>query len=157
MTGEENLIDNSSTSTRKYWEIDFSNYGIYQYNDPTKVCDVLTTKFKSRPQQGIFLPGQVALTTNNKHMYFVFEPDTTEEQARAILKDMPVYFRLAEPQTIKLSSISPIELWQGINIFKLITNLDTTFEVEYVVNKDSVLNEVQTAEVENNIESTKEE
>lgn len=152
LTGEENLIDNSSTSTRKYWGIDFSNYGIYQYNDPTKVCDVLTTKFKSRPQQGAFLPGQVALATNNKHMYFVFEPDTTEEQARAILKDMPVYFRLAEPQTIKLSSISPIELWQGTNIFSLVTNLDTTFEVEYVVDKESILNEVQTAMLEAEIE-----
>lgn len=141
LTGEEVLIDNSSTSIRKWWGINFSNYGIYQYNDPTKVCDVLTTKFKPRPQQGTFLPKQVALITKNKNMYFVFEPDTTEEQARAILTDMPVYFRLAEPQTIKLSSISPIELWQGTNIFKLITNLDTDFEVEYVVDKDSVTKE----------------
>lgn len=141
LTGEEVLIDSSSTSTRKWWGINFSNYGIYQYNDPTKVCDVLTTKFKSRPQQGSFLPGQVALMTGKKNVYFIFEPDTTEEQARAILTDMPVYFRLAEPQTIKLSSISPIELWQGTNIFKLITNLDTDFEVEYVVDKDSVTKE----------------
>ena len=138
LTGEENLIDNSSTSTRKYWGIDFSNYGIYQYNDPTKVCDVLTTKFKSRPQQGSFLPGQVALMTDSKNVFFIFEPDTTEEQARAILKDMPVYFRLAEPQTIKLSSISPIELWQGTNIFSLVTNLDTEIELEYPTNYDTI-------------------
>lgn len=131
LTGEEVLIDNSSTSIRKWWGINFSNYGIYQYNDPTKVCDVLTTKFKPRQQQGTFLPKQVALITKNKNMYFVFEPDTTEEQARAILTDMPVYFRLAEPQTIKLSSISPIELWQGTNIFSLVTNLDTEIELEY--------------------------
>lgn len=148
LNGSEKLIDNKSTSIRTYWGIDFSNYGIYQYNDPTKVCDVLTTKFKSRPQQGTFLPGQVALITSNKNMYFVFEPNTTEEQARAILKDMPVYFRLAEPQIIKLPSINPIELWQGTNIFKLITNLDTDSEVEYIVDKDSVLNEVQTAMLE---------
>ena len=141
LTGREKLVQKSSSTTRTYWGIDFSNYGIYQYNDPTKVCDVLTTKFKSRPQQGTFLPGQVALATNSKNMYFVLEPDTTEEQARAILKDMPVYFRLAEPQTIKLLSMSPIELWQGTNIFKLITNLDTDFEVEYVVDKDSVTKE----------------
>lgn len=148
LDGSEKLIDNKSTSIRTYWGIDFRNYGIYQYNDPTKVCDVLTTKFKSRPQQGTFLPGQVALITSNKNMYFVFEPDTTEEQARAILKDMPVYFRLAEPQIITLPSITPIELWQGTNIFKLITNLDTDSEVEYIVDKDSVLNEVQTAMLE---------
>ena len=131
LDGSEKLIDNVSTSIRTYWAINFSNYGIYQYNDPTKVCDVLTTKFKSRPQQGTFLPGQVALITSNKNMYFVFEPDTTEEQARAILKDMPVYFRLAEPQIITLPSITPIELWQGTNIFSLVTNLDTEIELEY--------------------------
>ena len=152
LTGSEKLVEKSSSTTRTYWGIDFSNYGIYQYDDSTKTCDILTTKFKSRPQQGSFLPGQVALMTGKKNVYFIFEPDTTEEQARAILTDMPVYFRLAEPQTIKLSSISPIELWQGTNIFKLITNLDTTFEVEYIVNKDSVLNEVQTAMLEAEIE-----
>lgn len=59
-----------------------------------------------------------------------------------------VYYELDTPQTIILPSISPIELWQGTNIFKLITNLDTDFEVEYVVDKDSVLNEVQTAILE---------
>ena len=141
LTGSEKLVEKSSSTTRTYWGIDFSNYGIYQYDDSTKTCDILTTKFKSRPQQGSFLPGQVALITGKKNVYFIFEPDTTEEQARAILTDMPVYFRLAEPQTIKLSSISPIELWQGTNIFKLITNLDTDFEVEYVVDKDSVTKE----------------
>lgn len=59
-----------------------------------------------------------------------------------------VYYELATPQIITLPSISPIELWQGTNIFKLITNLDTDFEVEYIVDKDSVLNEVQTAMLE---------
>lgn len=63
-----------------------------------------------------------------------------------------IFYELSEPQTIKLPSISPIELWQGTNIFKLITNLDTTFEVEYIVNKDSVLNEVQAAMLEAEIE-----
>jgi len=152
LTGSEKLVEKSSSTTRTYWGIDFSNYGIYQYDDSTKTCDILATKFKSRPQQGSFLPGQVALMTDSKNVFFIFEPDTTEEQARAILTDMPVYFRLAEPQTIKLSSISPIELWQGTNIFKLITNLDTDFEVEYVVDKDSALDEVQTAMLDAEIE-----
>lgn len=52
-----------------------------------------------------------------------------------------VYYELATPQTITLPSISPIELWEGTNRFKLITNLDTDFEVEYVVDKDSVTKE----------------
>ncbi len=152
LTGSEKLVEKSSSTTRTYWGIDFSNYGIYQYDDSTKTCDILATKFKSRPQQGSFLPGQVALMTDSKNVFFIFEPDTTEEQARAILTDMPVYFRLAEPQTIKLSSISPIELWKGTNIFELITNLETNFEVEYVVDKDSMLDEVQTAMLDAEIE-----
>ena len=49
-----------------------------------------------------------------------------------------VKYQLEEPQTIKLPSIEPIELWEGTNNFKLITNLDTTFEMEYVVNKNMV-------------------
>lgn len=52
----------------------------------------------------------------------------------------------------KLSSISPIELWEGTNIFELITNLETNFEVEYVVDKDSMLDEVQTAMLNAEIE-----
>lgn len=131
LDGSEKLVEKSSSTTRTYWGIDFSNYGIYQYDDSTKTCDILTTKFKSRPQQGSFLPGQVALMKGKKNVYFIFEPNTTEEQARTILKDMPVYFRLAEPQTITLPSISPIELWQGTNIFEPITNLSTTLETTY--------------------------
>lgn len=42
-----------------------------------------------------------------------------------------VYYKLATPQTITLPSISPIELWQGTNIFSLVTNLDTEIELEY--------------------------
>lgn len=47
-----------------------------------------------------------------------------------------IYYQLAEPETIKLPSIEPITLWEGTNKFELITNLDTTFTTEYVVNKD---------------------
>ena len=129
LTGEEVLIDSSSTSTRKWWGIDFSNYGIYQYNDPTKTCDVLTTKFKSRPQQGTFLPGQVALITNNKNMYFVFEPDATEEQARAILKDMPVYFRLATPINLELTEEQKAVRNQKLYTYKNITNINVSDEL----------------------------
>lgn len=148
LTGEEVLIDSSSTSTRKWWGIDFSNYGIYQYNDPTKVCDVLTTKFKSRPQQGTFLPGQVALITNNKNMYFVFETDTTEEQARAILKDMPVYFRLATPINLELTEEQKTVREQKMYTYKNITNISLSDElasvdVEYKKDLETEHNKLQ--------------
>ena len=83
---------------------------------------------------------------------FVGSPTDTLETIKAKFNGGKILYQLATPQIITLPSISPIELWQGTNIFKLITNLDTTFEVEYVVNKDSVLNEVQTAMLEAEIE-----
>lgn len=148
LTGEEKLIDNVSTSIRTYWGIDFSNYGIYQYNDPTKVCDVLTTKFKSRPQQGTFLPGQVALITSNKNMYFVFEPDTTEEQARTILKDMPVYFRLATPINLELTEEQKAVREQKMYTYKNITNISlsdelASIDVEYKKDLETEHNKLQ--------------
>lgn len=45
---------------------------------------------------------------------------------------MEMHYNLATPETIKLPSIEPIQLWEGTNNFELITNLDTTFEMEYV-------------------------
>lgn len=66
--------------------------------------------------------------------------------------DVEVYYQLINAEIIKLPSIATIQLWQGTNIFKLITNLETDFEVEYVVDKDSMLDEVQTAMLNAEIE-----
>ena len=52
--------------------------------------------------------------------------------------NVEVYYELATPQIITLPSISPIELWQGTNIFSLITNLDTEIELEYPTNYDII-------------------
>lgn len=67
----------------------------------------------------------------------------------------PVYadYILETPQTIKLPSIKPIELWEGTNKFELITNLDTTFTTEYVINKNNILDEIQTAMLDAEIET----
>ena len=48
------------------------------------------------------------------------------------------YYELATPQIITLPSITPIELWQGTNIFSLVTNLDTEIELEYPTNYDTI-------------------
>lgn len=89
---------------------------------------------------------------NSLNFVFVGSSTDTLETIKAKFNGGKILYQLATPQIITLPSISPIELWQGTNIFKLITNLDTTFEVEYIVNKDSVLNEVQTAMLEAEIE-----
>lgn len=55
----------------------------------------------------------------------------TEFQTWLSTHNTEVYYPLEIPQTIKLPSIDPIELWEGTNIFELITNLDTTMELTY--------------------------
>lgn len=78
---------------------------------------------------------------NPANFVFVGNSTDTLETIKAKFNGGKILYQLATPQTIRLPSISPIELWQGTNIFKLITNLDTDFEVEYVVDKDSVTKE----------------
>lgn len=85
---------------------------------------------------------------NPSNFVFVGSSTDTLETIKAKFNGGKILYQLATPQIITLPSITPIELWQGTNIFKLITNLDTDSEVEYIVDKDSVLNEVQTAMLE---------
>lgn len=109
---------------------------------------------------GSMLTWDGKLNCSVKYGEFGFTEDMTEAEALAKINDIisnkpiEIYCKLHEDsrETIKLPSIEPIKLWEGTNKFELITNLDTTFEVEYVVNKDSVLNEVQTAMLEAEIE-----
>jgi hypothetical protein len=65
--------------------------------------------------------------------------------------NVEVYYKLATPQIITLPSISPIELEQGTNIFKLISNLDTTMELTY--NYISAMPSTETPSKINNAES----
>lgn len=85
---------------------------------------------------------------NPSNFVFVGSPTDTLETIKAKFNGGKILYQLATPQIITLPSISPIELWQGTNIFSLVTNLDTEIELEYIVDKDSVLNEVQTAMLE---------
>lgn len=78
---------------------------------------------------------------NPANFVFVGSPTDTLETIKAKFNGGKILYQLATPQIITLPSISPIELWQGTNIFSLVTNLDTDFEVEYVVDKDSVTKE----------------
>ena len=79
-----------------------------------------------------------------KYGEFGFTEDMTEAEALEKINDIisnkpiEIYCKLREDsrEIIKLPSIDPIELWKGTNKFELITNLDTTFEMEYVVDKD---------------------
>lgn len=77
----------------------------------------------------------------------------TIDQFKTWLSNNPVTveYELATPQIITLPSISPIELEQGTNIFKLISNLDTTIELTY--NYISAMPSTETPSKINNTES----
>ena len=54
-------------------------------------------------------------------------------------------YQLATPQTIPLPSIEPITLFEGTNVFELITNLGTTLAVTYKVSNKSRLEALENA------------
>lgn len=68
---------------------------------------------------------------NPSNFVFVGSPTDTLETIKAKFNGGKILYQLATPQTITLPSISPIELEQGTNIFKLISNLDTTMTTNY--------------------------
>lgn len=68
---------------------------------------------------------------NPANFIFVGSSTDTLETIKAKVNSGKILYQLATQQTIKLPSITPIELWQGTNIFSLVTNLDTEIELEY--------------------------
>lgn len=85
-----------------------------------------------------FHPNKNLMLRNPEKKYYATLAEWKSYLSEQYANGTPVYvdYQLAEPKTIKLPSIEPITLWEGTNKFKLITNLDTTFEMEYVLNKD---------------------
>ena len=75
---------------------------------------------------------------NLVNFVFVGSPTDTLETIKAKFNGGKILYQLATPQIITLPSISPIELWQGTNIFSLVTNLDTEIELEYPTNYDTI-------------------
>lgn len=88
---------------------------------------------------------------NPANFVFVGSPTDTLETIKAKFNGGKILYQLATPQTITLPSISPIELEQGTNIFKLISNLDTTMELTY--NYISTMPSTETPSKINNTES----
>lgn len=143
------ILDGSENWGLVYTKI-YNNMCLYQTSE---VESIINKKGKLRSNNfthiGIFnenvgevialrASGAIGIALNSSRC-----PNYTTAEVKTWLSQHPteVYYQLATPQTIILPSISPIELWQGTNIFSLVTNLDTDFEVEYVVDKDSVTKE----------------
>lgn len=87
----------------------------------------------------IYRNGEVEIEDKIKHIAsYNGETITTDYMSTTgqLTTGAEVYY-VGNTETIKLPSIDPIQLWEGTNNFELITNLDTTFEIEYIINKNN--------------------
>lgn len=144
------------------WKDTINTSSLITLNNGNKALVFVTSKNKPESMKSsdyLITNAQRNGTMNNGTVYqnpanfvLVGNSSDTLESIQAKFNGGEILYQLKIPQTIKLPSIEPIELWEGTNIFELITNLETNFEVEYVVDKDSMLDEVQTAMLNAEIE-----
>lgn len=144
------------------WKDTINTSSLITLNNGNKALVFVTSKNKTESMSNsdyLVTNAQRNYTRNDRTVYqnpanFVFVGDSSDtlESIQAKFNGGEILYQLKTLQTIKLPSIEPIELWEGTNIFELITNLETNFEVEYVVDKDSALDEVQTAMLDAEIE-----
>lgn len=144
------------------WKDTINTSSLITLNNGNKALVFVTSKNKTESMSNsdyLVTNAQRNYTRNDGTVYqnpanFVFVGDSSDtlESIQAKFNGGEILYQLKTLQTIKLPSIEPIELWEGTNIFELITNLETNFEVEYVVDKDSALDEVQTAMLDAEIE-----
>ena len=89
--------------------------------------------------------------SNPANFVFVGDQNDTEESFKEKYNGAELYYQITSPQIIKLPNITPITTWEGTNIFKLISNLDTTMELTY--NYISAMPSTETPSQINNTES----
>lgn len=151
-TGDENMITSSRTDVKRYVaQYILKDKGIINNTRNDILCNYFKTITASQSDSG-----NLGLAKyNDTGFMFNFPLDTefsTSELFKTWLKEKydsgePLYvdYVLAEPQTIQLPSIEPITLFEGTNVFELITNLGTTLAVTYKVSNKSRLEALENA------------
>lgn len=81
---------------------------------------------------------------SNNLAYVFLKGVSIAEDVKTLLNTLKPtwYYSLATPEIIKLPSIEPITLFEGTNVFELVTNIGTTMKVEYIVNVETLQNEI---------------
>ena len=125
---------------------DFSNSFFFYIDDSkniyegdTKVyvlCNYYISTYRNNILQYDY---SIALSINKNIIIHDKDCNTVEEMKNKLksLLNFKIIYATGSPKKIKLPSIDPIELWEGTNIFKLISNLETDFEVEYVTDSSA--------------------
>lgn len=105
--------------------------------DYSNIASVISNRFVKGNEntEGFWATGVFCITIDKTRTGIISSDNkvTRIQKFKTWLSQHPteVYYQLATPQTISLPKVSPIELWQGTNIFSLVTNLDTEIELEY--------------------------
>ena len=117
---------------------DNTSYFYYIKTDMKKASSIICNQFINRAVWSTDVEGIQSIIDNFIRLRINTSRASTVAELKAWLvaqkeagTPVIVYYELATPQIITLPSISPIELWQGTNIFSLVTNLETEIELEY--------------------------
>lgn len=139
LDGTENWV--TITSQKR----DNTSYFYYAKTDMKKASSIICNQFINRAEWSTDVEGIQSIINNFIRLRINTSRASTVSELKAWLAAQKeagtpviVYYELATPQIITLPSISPIELWQGTNIFSLVTNLDTEIELEYPTNYDTI-------------------
>lgn len=124
----------------------FSLFGKVKNDDVEgRFTDIMTNYFRTSIENG----NSICFRYRNQIFLYSDGVITTLEDITAWVKEkynsgnpLKIMYQRAETEVIDLPSIKPIELFEGTNIFELVTNLDTTMSVEYIVNAESLQNEI---------------
>jgi hypothetical protein len=131
LDGDEDIL--YSTIQEDYYLFQIRN------NNGLRDKEVISDKFIYKSNWGTANSNESIYTEYNRGTLFqikLLSSRLEEETANGVKawlsqNNTEVYYPLAEPQSIKLPSIDPIELWEGTNIFTPITNLNTTMTTNY--------------------------
>lgn len=135
-TGNENYVRSSSYSNDT-WFCGYLNESMNIIRDDMKMY---ATRFNKIGLYGNILDKECINNVGQFHVRILASrlSENTAEGYKALLKEwydngepLKVLFCSATPITIELPSIEPITLFEGTNVFELVTNLGTTMAVTY--------------------------
>lgn len=105
------------------------------------ICNFLRNKIVNENSEHCFIDTVANQENyNGFNMFFPKSIAPSLEDLKQWLSEnnLEVMYSTDTPETITLPSIEPITLFEGTNVFELITNLGTTIKVEYIVNAEKI-------------------
>lgn len=95
----------------------------------TFLCNMFTISIKDGDAEKLIRSDTIIFVGINKNR---LEENSVQGFKKYLEQNnLVIYNQLAEPETITLPSIEPITLFEGTNVFELVTNLGTTMALTY--------------------------